>query len=168
MAVASLDATVRVRRELDAVLGPLVDSSSSSDRFEATFRSMQEQYAEEARDEAWAREREDAILAYTQRDILDLDRDARVELDCRTSACRIRIWSEDPHLVDILGDYPFPCMARWGTADLGQVSEGRRYADVYILFDDELRDGTGFVTSRDNTCPRYRDEWLRYTRQPIE
>jgi hypothetical protein len=135
--------------------------------YEATLRSIPEIYAGEPRDEKWASEREHAILDYTSKDVTDLDPNARTEIDCRTSSCRIRIYSEDPHLVSIMGDYPYACLARYATGELEQGSAGSRYADFYILFGDQNKDPAAFTENRDLTCPKYRDLWLEYTRKPL-
>lgn len=65
-----------------------------------------------------------------------------------------------------MGDFPFSCMARYGTADLLQVQDGVKYADFYILFGDDTQESDAFLANRDATCPRYRTEWLEFVRKP--
>jgi hypothetical protein len=130
--------------------------------FELTHHNMQEVYAAEARTEPWATRREAAILDYTRTDILEADPAAKIDMDCRTSSCRIRIWSDDIRLVDYMGDFPFSCMARYGTADLTQTDGTRKYADFYILFGDATQDDDDYVANRDLTCPKYREIWKQF------
>lgn len=135
--------------------------------YEMTLGNIQEVYAAEERSEPWATEREKAILDYTERDVTAVDPSARIEIDCRTSSCRIRVYSEVKHLVGAMGDYPYSCMARYGTADLEQGEPGSRYADFYILFGDQNQDSHAFAHNRDRTCPKYREDWLTFVRRPF-
>lgn len=136
--------------------------------YEANRGNMQEIYAQEPRVEPWASDRERDVLEYTRDDVLAVDRDAKLEMDCRTSSCRIRIYSKDPHLVDVLGDYPFACMARYSTADLGQGEAGARYADVYILFGNQNHLTPEFMANRDLTCPKYRTQFFEFIKRPLD
>jgi hypothetical protein len=147
-------------------LDPTQPGYTAAHAFEALHRNMQEVYAAEPRIDPWATRREAAIRDYTQRDVLDADPRSRMEFDCRASSCRIRIYSDDVRLVDTMGDFPFSCMARYGTADLLQVQDGVKYADFYILFGDDTQESDAFLANRDATCPRYRTEWLEFVRKP--
>ncbi len=128
---------------------------------------MQELYAEELRTEPWATEREAAIRDYTLADIQRLDPAAEVRFDCRSSSCRIRIYSTNQHLTEEMGDYPFACMAKWGTSDLGMAEGERRYADFYVLFGEDNLTVDAFGPNRDLTCPRYRAIWLEAVQRPF-
>lgn len=150
-----------------AVADPHHPGYTAALAYEATLRNIQEIYAGEPRDEKWASERERAILDYTSKDVTDLDPNARTEIDCRTSSCRIRIYSEEPHLISIMGDYPYACLARYATGELEQGAADSHYADFYILFGDQNKDPAAFAENRDVTCPKYRDLWLEYTRKPL-
>ncbi|MBP6632443.1 MAG: hypothetical protein KBG28_25730 [Kofleriaceae bacterium] len=134
---------------------------------ESTLRDMQELYAEELRTEPWATEREAAIRDYTLADIQRLDPAAEVRFDCRSSSCRIRIYSTNQHLTEEMGDYPFACMAKWGTSDLGMAEGERRYADFYVLFGEDNLTVDAFGPNRDLTCPRYRAIWLEAVQRPF-
>ena len=136
--------------------------------YELLRGNIQEIYAAEERSEPWATERGTAIVDYTKQDIQNVDPRSKVEIDCRTSSCRIRIYSEDLRLVDAMGDYPFACMARYGTADLMQGAPGARYADFYLLFGDQNQEPAAFLENRDITCPQYRDKWLSFVKQPLD
>lgn len=135
--------------------------------YEATHRNIQEIYSAESRKEPWASERERAILDYTNKDVSELDPKSRTEIECRTSSCRVRIYSEDPHLISIMGDYPYACLGRYATGEFDQGSAGSRYADFYVLFGEQNQLPDAFQDNRDLTCPQYRELWLEYTRKPL-
>lgn len=135
--------------------------------YETTRGDMQEVYATEARTEPWATVREREVISYAERDIHEVDPDAKIEIDCRTSSCRIRIYSEKPHLNNAMGDYPFACMARYGTAELEKGNPGHKYADFYILFGEQNLGEDAFLANRDLTCPKYREQWLTFVSKPF-
>ncbi|HLL21819.1 MAG TPA: hypothetical protein VK427_06800 [Kofleriaceae bacterium] len=135
--------------------------------YETTRGQMDEVFANELRNADWASEREHQIASYTRRDILAVDPNAKMDVECKSSSCRIRIGSESRYLTDVMGDYPFACMARYGTAELTQGEPGSRYAVFYILFGSENQDNQKFLANRERTCPKYRDKWLAFVSEPF-
>lgn len=137
--------------------------------YAAGGRHPRELYADERRTEPWATRRANELLAYPSDDIRRVDPDAKVEVDCRTSSCRIRVYSKSPFLISELGDYPFACMGRYTTADLDQRDPSRpdsAFADIYILFDGQNLDEGAFTANRDRTCPKYREQWRADVAKP--
>jgi hypothetical protein len=131
-------------------------------------RSAQEIYADEPRQDAWASQRGAELLAYAKADVLAVDPDAKLDVDCRTSSCKIRLQSNNKLLNARSGNYPFACMGSYTTADLEQRDPAHPdvlFADIYILFGDENLDHDAFSMNRDQTCEKYREKWLEYVRK---
>jgi hypothetical protein len=149
---ATIARQATLANDLRMHLGNRADDNTvplAAEQYAATEHSVQELYALEQRVE------------------LALDPTATIEADCRRSACRVRIYSEEGHLISVMGDYPLGCMANFSTADLEQRDPGHRYADVYMLFNAESHGPEAFEKNRDLTCPKYRSEWLQYIQKPF-
>jgi hypothetical protein len=143
-------------------------TQTAASAYEMSRGRMPEIYAAEARAEPWATRREHEMLSYTEQDIRNVDPNARTEVECHASSCRIRIYSEKTHLVEAMGDYPFACAARYSSAELGMGQPGSRYADFYVLFGEQNLDDDAFLANRERTCPRYRQEWLSFVSKPFK
>ncbi|HWU86329.1 MAG TPA: hypothetical protein VN253_03615 [Kofleriaceae bacterium] len=119
-------------------------------------------FKDEPRDPAWAPERENDIVSQARSEFRDVDSDARMEVECRTAICRVRVHSRSPLLIRQLGDYPLACIANstvplWGP--WGPEVEDS-FSDFYMVFGPETRDTDGFFAARDGTwCARYREDW---------
>jgi hypothetical protein len=174
----SLDSPVLSEpRELDKPTGdptsldPRSPAYTAAMAFKATGANMQEIYVDEPRIEPWASDRERAIVAHAEADVLALDPKAKLEADCRASSCRVRIYSGSKFLTEEMGNYPFACLGRFSTADLGLVDPDdpdRTYADVYVLFGEQNRDPSPFAANRDLTCPNYAADWRQRVANPYE
>jgi hypothetical protein len=113
----------------------------------------------EPRDPAWAPEREADIVDQALSEFLDADRDARMEVECRTATCRVRVYSSNPVITRQLGDYPLACIANSTVPFGGGGPEDEQFLDLFMVFGPEVRDRDGFLASRDLTCARYREAW---------
>jgi len=125
-------------------------------------------FREEPRDPVWAPEREDDIVSQALSEFLDADRDAQMEVECRTATCRVRVHSRNPAVTQQLGDYPLACIANstvplWGGPAGPEVED--QFSDFYLVFGPETRDRASFLASRDLTCARYREEWRQRVKQ---
>ena len=81
------------------VRDPHAATYSAAQLYKAGGGTHAEIYASEPRNPAWADRREKEIAEYPRAEILQVDPDAKVEVDCRTSSCRVRIRSRNPQLV---------------------------------------------------------------------
>ena len=130
-------------------------------------RNPEEIYAEEPRREPWATEREKAIDDFIRADILAHDPKAILEIDCRTSSCRTRIYSESPFLTSEFGGFPFGCWAKLMTGDLEQRDrQGRMFANLYSLFGADNLEAQGFETARDQWCLDEQRKFREAIKQP--
>ena len=131
---------------------------------ELNERSPTDLFAAEPRVEPWATEREGDIISLALPEFRDVDHDARIEVDCHTGICRVRVHSSRPGvLTDRLDNYPLTCLASWASQDPGPRGPGVEdpFSDFYMIFGSETRDREDFLARRDDTCARYRDEWRR-------
>ena len=120
----------------------------------------------EPRVEAWATQREADIVASALSALQHADPDVRMEVECRTGTCRVRVHSRRPSLTDRMDFYPLVCLAsfaepEWGNSTSDDPSVEDPYSDFYLLFGAATRGADGFAAQRDSTCGRYRDAWLR-------
>lgn len=120
----------------------------------------------EPRVEAWARQREADIVASALSELQHADPDVRMEVECRTGTCRVRVHSRKPFLTDQMDFYPLMCLAsfaqpEWGNSTSEDPSVEDPYSDFYLIFGAATRDADGFAAQRDSTCGQYRDAWLR-------
>jgi len=150
---------------------PRAEGYNAAALHDITGRNLQEIYADEPRSEPWASTREQSVVSYSLDDLKKLDPNVEVDADCRTSSCRIRVYSSNPFLVEEMGDYPFACMARYSTGDLGMTDPGppqRTYADYYLLFGEQNLDDAAFTDNRDRTCPKIRASWQEHILKPFD
>lgn len=120
-------------------------------------------FAAEPRDEAWAQEREGDIVSQALPEFQDVDHDVRVEVECHTATCRVRVHSRKPILTEESSFYPLTCLSsytvpEWGTPTASDSDE-TPYSDFYMIFGPDTRGRAGFLARRDGTCARYRDGW---------
>ncbi|HWU88313.1 MAG TPA: hypothetical protein VN253_13600 [Kofleriaceae bacterium] len=125
-------------------------------------------FHDEPRDPFWAPERETDIASQALSEFLDADRDARMEIECHTAICRVRVHSRNPLLTRRIGFYPLACIANsavplWGPS--GPEVEDQ-FTDFYLVFGPDIREHDGFVASRDLTCARYREQWRQMITSP--
>ena len=130
--------------------------------YESRGRDVLDLFAGEPRDEAWAQEREGDIVSQALPELQDADRDVRVEVECRTATCRVRVYSWKPMLTEESSFYPLTCLSsttvpEWGTVE--GSPDAIPYSDFYMIFGPDTRGRAGFLSRRDGTCARYRDEW---------
>ena len=135
--------------------------------YEAQLGNMQEVYAKERRVEPWASGREHALADYVLADLQAVDPGVRLETDCRESSCRIRIYSESPHLSEAMAPFPFACQGSHATPEFGTDENGAHYADVYLLFGDENLTDEAYALNRENTCPQYRSKFQAVAAQAM-
>ncbi|HWU87454.1 MAG TPA: hypothetical protein VN253_09270 [Kofleriaceae bacterium] len=118
-------------------------------------------FRDEPRDPTWASEREADIVDQALPEFLDVDRDARMDVECHTATCRVRIHSRNPVLTRMLGDYPLACLAN-STVPLGGpwgAGVEDPFSDIYMVFGPDVRERDGFLVAHDRTCARYREQW---------
>lgn len=126
--------------------------------FRAQLGSAQEIYAKEGRVDAWAAQRERDLADFSMDDLRLVDPDVALEVECRQSSCRVRLYSESA-LTQAMGPYPFACQASYATPEFGQDENGRSYADVYLLFGEDNQLDDEYRHNRDVTCPVYREKF---------
>jgi hypothetical protein len=121
----------------------------------------------EPRLEPWAGRREASMIDYSRDDVAAADPDARVEVDCHASTCRVRVFSDSPFFTEEMGPYPFSCMgklAMFGESELDP--ERGRYTDYYVVFHERAIGDDGFAAYRDRWCPPEQAKWRTYVQQP--
>jgi hypothetical protein len=124
----------------------------------------------EPRVEAWARQREADIVAAALSELQRADPDVRMEVECRTGTCRVRVHSRNTYLTDQMDFYPLVCLAsfaqpEWGNSTSDDPSVEDPYSDFYLIFGAATRGADGFAAQRDSTCGQYRDAWRRKAEQ---
>lgn len=130
-----------------------------------------EQFAAEPRDEAWATEREDVVKTLTLRRLREVDRDAKMQIECRTAMCRINVDLHDKAVSEWLGVYPLGCLAKSYAvvgpdphASASGSGSAAPLSDYYLIFDQRGRSRAGFLEHSDG-CARRHDEWLAAVRR---
>lgn len=118
-------------------------------------------WAAEPTDAIWAPHRADQLRKYTEADIAAVDPDARVEIECHTASCRVRIYSETAFLTDTMGPYPFSCMAKLAMAGtLGADGPDGHYSETYLVFHRRGVSDEGFLSYQQTYCPKEREKWM--------
>jgi hypothetical protein len=134
--------------------------------FSLRLDGAKEIFTAEPRDEAWARRRESGIVDATLGELKRADPDVRMEVECHTGTCRVRVHSKNPFLIDRMGAYPLQCLAsyaqpEWGNSPSVDPTVEDPYSDFYMVFGADVREEAGFTARIGGTCARYRDEWVR-------
>jgi hypothetical protein len=156
------DASPPLPPSATALRDPRPPSYDAVQLYERHGRDVLDLFAAEPRDEAWAQEREGDIVSQALPELQDADHDVRVEVECHTATCRVRVYSWKSMLTEESSFYPLTCLSsytvpEWGT--VGNGSDATPYSDFYMIFGPGTRDRDGFLSRRDGTCARYRDEW---------
>ncbi|HEY0480342.1 MAG TPA: hypothetical protein VGD37_22640 [Kofleriaceae bacterium] len=115
----------------------------------------------EPRDDRWAGPREEGIERASLDAFKSVDPHARMEVECRTGTCRVRVFSKLPYLNNQMAPYPLMCLATYAQPEWGDPKIEEPYSDFYLMFGETTRGDEGFSAQRDGTCMKYRDEWLR-------
>lgn len=120
-------------------------------------------FLSEPRADPWASEREADLVSLVLPEWQAVDPDARVEAECRTATCRIRLFSQTS-LAERLGQYPLLCLAQktavmTGTAVPVSPDAEEPVPSWFIVFRRETLPRDGFLSWIGDMCPRDRDEW---------
>lgn len=120
----------------------------------------------EPRDPVWAKQRETDVADAALNELKQVDPEVKMEVECRTGTCRVRVHSRIPYLTDQMAFYPLVCLAafaqpEWGNSTTVDPSAEDPFSDFYLIFGDSNQDSKGFTAWKAGTCPQYRDDWLR-------
>jgi len=124
-------------------------------------------FEEEPRDDAWASQREADITSFVGP---ELQVDARIEVECRTATCRIRLVAPWATAGGATGDYPIVCLARrtapmWGSSRDATPDAEDPYPAYFLVFDQATREQGGFLARRGASCADFKEEWRRMAEQ---
>jgi hypothetical protein len=135
-------------------------------------RNVLDFFAAEPRDPTWAPERERDLMDIVPPRMKEVDQDAKIEVECHTATCRVRVHSRDKALTQRLDSYPLTCLANtavpmWGDpedAGSGSGSNADLYSDFYLIFGRSTRDRAGMMERNrpDGLCAKYREAFFRH------
>jgi hypothetical protein len=123
-------------------------------------------FQSEPRDQAWAGPRETGIAKFALPELQKIDPDVRMETECHTAVCRVRIHSKNKYLSMSFGNFPLTCQTRYVEPDWGDENAADVFSDFYLVFDGETRSEVGFLARQSELCPKYRDDWFREAGAP--
>jgi hypothetical protein len=121
-------------------------------------------FVSEPRADPWAGEREADLARLILPELQAVDPDVRVEAECRTATCRLRLYSQMPALTERLGEYPLSCLASKtalmsGTSAPVSPDAEEPVPSFFLVFRRETLDRVAFLSWIGDMCPRERAEW---------
>lgn len=128
-------------------------------------------YNVEPRDEAFASRREAELKDVGLTAMRIADPKVRLEVECRTAICKVRVYSKKQLLSGAMPFYPLVCLAAssqpyFGPSIADDPTLQDPYSDFYLIFDEETRSTEGMQARISGTCERYREDWLRQAALP--
>jgi hypothetical protein len=147
-------------------------ASPSYNAFNAFFTKYHKRsdkvWASEPVSESWAKQRQADLLAFSEDPVRRIDPKARMEIECHTATCRVRIYSKSEHFTDAMYDYPFPCTATSATVGDGDDdvdAQGTPITDYFLIYAPLVMTREAFQTNIKRYCTeKVRDETMGFVK----